>query len=86
MKGRLTGLQRLWIDVHPSVGDGSGYFSRCLGFRKEVLIGEGITLVSDRFTLNDGILRKRPRKSSEVIVVEDYSGWRLNWNAWLAMC
>ncbi len=86
MKGRLTGFQKLWIDVHPRVGDGSGYFSICLAFRKEVLIGEGITLVSDHSTLNDGILRKRPRKSSEVIVVGDYSGWRLNWNAWLAMC
>ena len=43
-----------------------------MAFRKEVLISEGITLVSDYFILIDGILRKRPRKSSGLIVVRDY--------------
>jgi len=44
-----------------------------MAFRKEVLIGEGITLISAHFTLNDGILRKRPRKFSGLTVVGDHT-------------
>jgi len=73
VKGRLTDLQVLWMGVYPKVGDSSGYISRNSAFCKEILIGEGVTLLSDHFALNDGILQKRQHKSSGVVVAGDHT-------------
>ena len=56
----------------------------CLAFRKDIRISD-TTLVSDHFIINDGILRKTPRKSSGIIAVENritrlyLIGCRLEW-------
>jgi len=44
-----------------------------MAFRKEILISEGIILISAYFILNDIILRKRLRKFSGLTVVRDYT-------------
>jgi len=73
VKGRLTDLQVLWIGVYPKVSDSSRYISRSSAFYKEILISEGVILLSNHFALNDGILQKRQHKSSRVVVARDYT-------------
>jgi len=72
VKGKLTGLQVLWMGLYPKAGESSRYTLKTPAFSKQILSGEGVILLSEHFALNNRILGNRPHKSGVIIVIRVY--------------